>query len=400
MQPKLIQILIVVALVVGAFLLGNAQRDGNDARRQDERQPAKSATRTDSALGAGQVEKADHPADVAQSPEKKPGVTAAAAKAKLKPGEKLGVGAGDQAEELFLDDIRWGKIQTAFRLRANQPENQTPEEAEAYRRLRRINGMQAMGELMRIIEEYELDMSRPNVRGRGRVFTRMISLALPDSRPALTAEETTMLLDSSATYAAEEERVEAMAEATLVMRGAALKQADLRQLTAIAGTLAADADLSVVASVVTQMHHKVPFTTHADRAAARSAMASRLASAIDLDETQRSAAVPLLERYLAAVARISDELAGLYPADVVGNLYRDARATPYAYHPGGQPRLPLDWTQQQKRQGLLAHIDCEARFLNAEAQLHEALRSLLRAEQWRKLVDLKPNYVVAQTDQP
>jgi len=400
MQPKLIQILIVVALVVGAFLLGNAQRDENDARRQDGRQTAKTAAHTDSAIGADQTEQASRPTEVAPSPEKKPGVTAAAAKAKLKPGQKLGLGVGDNAEELFLDDIRWDKIQMAFRLRANQPENQTPEEAEAYQRLRRINGMQAMGELMRIIEEYELDMRRPNVRGRGRVFTRMISLSLPDTRAVLTADESTMLRDAAATYAAEEERVEAMAEATLVMRGAELKQADLRQLTTIAGTLAADADLAVVASVVTQMHHKVPFTSHADRAAARSAMVSRLANSIGLDETQQSAIMPLLERYLAAVARISSELAGLYPADVLGNLYAAARATPYAYHPGGQPRLPLNWTQQQKRQGLLAHIDCEARFLNAEAQLHEALRSLLRPEQWEKLVELEPNYVVAQTDQP
>ena len=405
MQPKLIQIFIVVALVIGAFLLGNAMRDDDSARQQGERQPAKPAAHTNSARGAARTDRADPSnrsklAGGEKTQEEKPTVTASAAKAKLRPGQKLGAGPGDDAEEIFLDDIRWDTIQAAFRLRANQPEDQTPEEAEAYQRLRMSNGMQAMGELMRIIDEYGLDMRRPNVRGRGRVLTRMISLSLPDTRKALTAEETTMLRDSAATYAAEEQRVEAMAEATLVMRGAALKQADLRQLTSIAGRLAADADLAVVASVVTQMHHKVPFTIHADRATARAAMASRLASAIELDETQRSAATPLLERYLAAIARISSELAGLYPAEVVEHHYVAARATPYAYHPGGQPRLPLDWTQQQKRQGLLAHVDCEARFLNAEAALHEALRPLLRPEQWKKLVELEPNYVVVQPDQP
>jgi len=409
MQSKLIQILIVVALVAGAFLLGNAIRDDDTARQQSTREGAETASYNNTARGAPRSDPADSRArgpDGAalaggvDKPQGKAAVTADAAKAKLQPGQKLGVGIGDDAEEIFLDDIRWDKIQAAFRLRANQPDNQTPEEAEAYGRLRMSNGMQAMGELMRIIDEYGLDMRRPNVRGRGRVLTRMISLSLPDTRATLTAEETTMLRDSAATYAAEEQRVEAMGEATLVMRGAALKQADLRQLTSIAGRLAADADLAVVASVVTQMHHKVPFTTHPNRDAARAAMASRLASASDLDETQRSAAVPLLERYLAAVARIPSELAGLYPADVVGNLYVAARATPYAYHPGGQPRIPMDWTQQQKRQGLLAHVDCEARFLNAEAKLHEALRPLLRPEQWNKLVELEPNYVVAQTDQP
>ncbi len=316
MQPKLILILIVVALVVCAFLFGNAMSDRDSARQQRGRQAAEAASHTNSARGAAQTDRAEHPdgsalAGGGKTPEGKPAVTASVAKAKLRPGQKLGAGVGDDAEETFLDDIRWDTIQAAFRLMANQPQNQTPEEAEAYQRLLMSTGMQAMGELMRIIDEYGLDMRSPNVRGRGRVLTRMIRLSLPDTRAALTAEETTMLRDAAATYAAEGQRVEAMAEATLVMRRAMLKQADLRQLTSIAGLLAADADLAVVASVVTQMSHKVPFTIHADRAAARAAMASRLVSAIELDETQRSAAVPLLEQYLAAVGRIPSELAGL-----------------------------------------------------------------------------------------
>ncbi len=404
MNSKLIQILVVVALVIGAFLLGNSMRD-EDVGRSSDRSSAHAAAgsksvRTDDRTGSINRRFSDRDVSTRTNADFKPAVTSEAAKAKLKPGEKLGEGAGDSAEEIFLNEIKWDVIKKAYRLRVDQPENQTKEEAEAYRRLRMSNGMQAMGELMRIIDEYGLDQSRPNVRGRGRVLTRLISLSLPDSRDALTEEETTMLTDSAAAYAVEEARVASMQEATLVMRGAALKQADLRQLTEIAGRLAADADLEVVASVVTQMHHKVPFSAYADRGVARVAMTSRFVKALKLDDAQRAAIAPLLDQYLAAVARIPSDLAVLYAADVLDHHYAAARTQPYAYHPGGKPRFPIAWTQQQKRRGLLAHVDCEARFLNAEAALHEGLRPLLRPEQWTALVALDPNYVVVWTDQP
>ena len=393
-----VRLAIVVAFLAAGFVLALVV-NGNGRSEDDRGSPELATLRQEVqdlqyALIEARSRLAEpSPTLVGRNPTDEPGVRQDAKDAAASPTSRA-------PEPGFLDAVEWRVIQSSFELAAHRSQNMSEEEKKAYSDRQMVIGMQAMAELMKVIERYGLDVRRPDMKGEGALLTRMVRLALPKSRPDLTEEESRAIQDAASRYSEEQKRVAGLTEDTLVMREATLKRANLVQLRALISALAEDADLSVVGLVLTDLEHSANYEIHASRAEAQAAVLAALAGGLGLDDGQRDAVAGLVGVYLDQLADVPGTLQAAYTQEIVNNHYAPSIKSPYAYHPGGEVRLPSDWPEDRKRQGLLLHVSAQSAFLDAEAQFHGEMRAVLSFEQWGTLSKREYEYVVVKTDHP
>jgi len=304
------------------------------------------------------------------------------------------------SESEFLKAIDWRVIRSSLEISTRTPMNMSEEEEKAYKDRMMVVGMQAMGELMKLIERYDLDAQRPDMKGEAALLTRMLRLTLPKVRPDLTEKERRAIQDAASAYSEEQERVAGRTSETLVMRKAALKRANLVQLRTLISALSEDADLSVVSLILTDLDHSANYKIHATRADAQAAMIASLRSDLSLDNGQSADVARLVSAYLSQLAGVPRALYASYPHDVVDGHYARSKKSPYAYHPGGPVQFPAAWPEDRKRQGLLLHVAAQSAFLDAEAQLHAEMRRILSPEQWENLSNRAYQYQVVRAEHP
>lgn len=137
-----------------------------------------------------------------------------------------------------------------------------------------------------------------------------------------------------------------------------------------------------------------------DAVAAELARDLGLASASSPDQrvgplTQRN-----LNMYLTNVRRIPGTLHQRYSAEVVSHHYRRTLETPYRYEPDQPPQFPAEWTQSQKREGVLLHLHAQQLFFDAAAFLEAGLDVALTLEQRAKLAARGLRIFIVVADHP
>ena len=278
-------------------------------------------------------------------------------------------------EDEFLDSIDWALIRECADRQAESTEPGdpvlTPEQQSAF-----------IGELLKIAGHYQLDLADTKFHRHGKLFVRMLELALPvDER--FTEKEERAILRASESIAEATKQLEFEGR-TWAQLQAAERRIEHEQLLPVLEALPADYDLSRLSGAFARPLGPVEVMIFGHRDDAVATHLSHLEGLLELDRGEVERVRPLLRRHAEEVAAIPSSLERQYPNELI-EWYYGIGAADYSYQPEADRLVNPEWDETQRRDYF--HLQSTARLtrLEARARLHDELEGLLTVEQWGTL---------------